>query len=72
MHSEPAGRGFGIKFNLVKLHFIKLLEAAMLSYIEGFMCAGRMFEGTAATMLSSLDVICELPDDTLVWPGKSS
>ncbi|ELT91606.1 hypothetical protein CAPTEDRAFT_149878 [Capitella teleta] len=31
--------------------------------------AGRMFEGTAAAMLSSLDVVCSLPDNTLLWPG---
>jgi len=30
---------------------------------------GRMFEGTAATMLSSLDKVVQLPDETLVWPG---
>jgi len=28
-----------------------------------------MFEGSAETMLRSLDLICELPDDTLLWPG---
>jgi len=31
--------------------------------------AGKMFEGTAETMLKSLDFLCQLPDDTLLWPG---
>ncbi|XP_071371330.1 probable hydrolase PNKD [Centroberyx affinis] len=30
---------------------------------------GRMFEGSATTMLSSLDTVCSLSDDTLLWPG---
>ncbi|XP_030065087.1 probable hydrolase PNKD [Microcaecilia unicolor] len=30
---------------------------------------GRMFEGTAATMLASLDGVVSLGDDTLLWPG---
>ncbi|XP_030846670.1 probable hydrolase PNKD isoform X2 [Strongylocentrotus purpuratus] len=30
---------------------------------------GRMFEGPPSLMLSSLDKICQIPDDTLVWPG---
>ncbi|MBN3300956.1 PNKD hydrolase, partial [Amia calva] len=30
---------------------------------------GRMFEGNAATMLSSLDIVASLSDDTLLWPG---
>ncbi|PIK44805.1 putative hydrolase PNKD [Apostichopus japonicus] len=30
---------------------------------------GRTFEGSCATMISSLDKICELDDTTLVWPG---
>ncbi|XP_069472931.1 probable hydrolase PNKD [Ambystoma mexicanum] len=30
---------------------------------------GRMFEGTAATMLASLDAAAALGDDTLLWPG---
>uniref|UniRef100_A0A4W4HFD9 PNKD metallo-beta-lactamase domain containing n=1 Tax=Electrophorus electricus TaxID=8005 RepID=A0A4W4HFD9_ELEEL len=30
---------------------------------------GRMFEGTASTMLSSLDTVSSLNDDTLLWPG---
>ncbi|MCI4375775.1 hypothetical protein PGIGA_G00113060 [Pangasianodon gigas] len=30
---------------------------------------GRMFEGTASTMLSSLDTVGSLKDDTLLWPG---
>ncbi|KAK7938522.1 hypothetical protein WMY93_001848 [Mugilogobius chulae] len=30
---------------------------------------GRMFEGTATTMLSSLDTVSSLSDDTLLWPG---
>ncbi|KAK7109975.1 probable hydrolase PNKD [Littorina saxatilis] len=30
---------------------------------------GRMFEGTAETMLHSLDQIYSLPNDTLIWPG---
>ncbi|XP_014874630.1 putative hydrolase PNKD [Poecilia latipinna] len=30
---------------------------------------GRMFEGNATTMLSSLDTVGSLSDDTLLWPG---
>ncbi|CAF88051.1 unnamed protein product, partial [Tetraodon nigroviridis] len=30
---------------------------------------GRMFEGSAATMLSSLDTVSSLSEDTLLWPG---
>ncbi|XP_072301271.1 probable hydrolase PNKD [Eucyclogobius newberryi] len=30
---------------------------------------GRMFEGTATTMLSSLDTVGSLSEDTLLWPG---
>ncbi|XP_039700672.1 putative thioesterase PNKD isoform X1 [Pteropus medius] len=30
---------------------------------------GRTFEGTAETMLSSLDTVLGLGDDTLLWPG---
>lgn len=30
---------------------------------------GRLFEGSASTMLSSLDNVCQLPEDTLIWPG---
>nr|XP_057938849.1 probable hydrolase PNKD isoform X2 [Doryrhamphus excisus] len=30
---------------------------------------GRMFEGSATTMLSSLDTVGSLNDDTLLWPG---
>lgn len=30
---------------------------------------GRMFEGGPSQMLSSLEKICQLPDDTLIWPG---
>ncbi|XP_006636373.2 probable hydrolase PNKD [Lepisosteus oculatus] len=30
---------------------------------------GRIFEGNASTMLSSLDVVGSLSDDTLLWPG---
>ncbi|XP_061782596.1 probable hydrolase PNKD [Nerophis lumbriciformis] len=30
---------------------------------------GRMFEGSATTMLSSLDTVSSLNDDTLLWPG---
>ncbi|XP_035031270.1 probable hydrolase PNKD [Hippoglossus stenolepis] len=30
---------------------------------------GRMFEGNATTMLSSLDTVSALSDDTLLWPG---
>ncbi|KAM9710112.1 putative hydrolase PNKD [Menidia menidia] len=30
---------------------------------------GRMFEGSATTMLSSLDTVGTLSDDTLLWPG---
>lgn len=31
---------------------------------------GRTFEGTAETMLSSLDTVLGLGDDTLLWPGE--
>ncbi|KPP67335.1 hypothetical protein Z043_114087 [Scleropages formosus] len=30
---------------------------------------GRMFEGSASTMLSSLDTVVSLSDSTLLWPG---
>ncbi|XP_068102172.1 probable hydrolase PNKD [Hyperolius riggenbachi] len=30
---------------------------------------GRMFEGSAETMLSSLDTVASLNDSTLLWPG---
>ncbi|XP_059427420.1 LOW QUALITY PROTEIN: probable hydrolase PNKD [Carassius carassius] len=30
---------------------------------------GRMFEGNASTMLTSLDTVGSLNDDTLLWPG---
>uniref|UniRef100_A0A8C6Q1R2 PNKD metallo-beta-lactamase domain containing n=1 Tax=Nothobranchius furzeri TaxID=105023 RepID=A0A8C6Q1R2_NOTFU len=30
---------------------------------------GRMFEGSSTTMLSSLDTVSSLSDDTLLWPG---
>ncbi|XP_076472566.1 putative thioesterase PNKD [Babylonia areolata] len=30
---------------------------------------GRMFEGSASTMLQSLDYLSSLPDNTYVWPG---
>jgi hypothetical protein len=33
---------------------------------------GRTFEGTAETMLSSLDTVLGLGDDTLLWPGEST
>ena len=33
--------------------------------------AGRMFEGSATTMLSSLDTVGCLSDDTLLWPGRN-
>jgi len=29
-----------------------------------------MFEGSATTMLSSLDTVASLSDDTLLWPGR--
>ena len=29
-----------------------------------------MFEGQPSTMLRSLDNICELPSETLLWPGQ--
>ena len=28
-----------------------------------------MFEGGPETMLKSLDILCQLADDTLLWPG---
>ncbi|CAJ1071305.1 probable hydrolase PNKD [Xyrichtys novacula] len=30
---------------------------------------GRMFEGNPSTMLSSLDIVASLSDNTLLWPG---
>lgn len=33
---------------------------------------GRMFEGNASTMLSSLDTVGSLNDETLLWPGKKT
>ncbi|XP_044293953.1 probable hydrolase PNKD isoform X1 [Varanus komodoensis] len=30
---------------------------------------GRIFEGTPETMLASLDMTADLPEDTLLWPG---
>ncbi|XP_072029535.1 probable hydrolase PNKD [Amphiura filiformis] len=30
---------------------------------------GRMFEGTAPIMLSSINKIADLPGDTIIWPG---
>ncbi|XP_022082226.1 probable hydrolase PNKD isoform X2 [Acanthaster planci] len=30
---------------------------------------GRLFEGSASTMLESLDKICNLSEGTIVWPG---
>uniref|UniRef100_A0A3B3SJT4 PNKD metallo-beta-lactamase domain containing n=1 Tax=Paramormyrops kingsleyae TaxID=1676925 RepID=A0A3B3SJT4_9TELE len=32
---------------------------------------GRMFEGSASTMLSSLDIVGALGEDTLLWPGNA-
>lgn len=32
---------------------------------------GRTFEGNAETMLSSLDTVLGLGDDTLLWPGET-
>lgn len=32
--------------------------------------SGRMFEGSATTMLSSLDTVSSLSEDTLLWPGR--
>ena len=37
-----------------------------------YVTVGKMFEGNAETMLKSLDILCELPDDTLLWPGQWS
>ncbi|KAI0209266.1 putative hydrolase PNKD [Lamellibrachia satsuma] len=33
---------------------------------------GRLFEGTAKTMMESLERLCALPDDTLLWPGQQT
>ena len=33
--------------------------------------SGRMFEGSALTMLRSLDKLLQSPDDTLVFPGQT-
>lgn len=32
--------------------------------------SGRIFEGSATTMLSSLDTVSSLSEDTLLWPGR--
>jgi len=34
-----------------------------------YVAEGKLFEGNAETMLKSLDVLCQLSDDTLLWPG---
>lgn len=58
-------------------HMIYLLDGrpfgAPNSLFSGdlvFLCGcGRMFEGVATTMLSSLDTVASLNDNTLLWPG---
>uniref|UniRef100_A0A8C2ZHP7 PNKD metallo-beta-lactamase domain containing n=1 Tax=Cyclopterus lumpus TaxID=8103 RepID=A0A8C2ZHP7_CYCLU len=58
-------------------HMIYLLEGQVvdapsslfsgdLVFLSG---CGRMFEGSATTMLSSLDTVASLSDETLLWPG---
>ncbi|XP_063072930.1 probable hydrolase PNKD [Engraulis encrasicolus] len=58
-------------------HMIYLLEGQLfnspsslfsgdLVFLSG---CGRMFEGNALTMLSSLDTVSSLNDETLLWPG---
>lgn len=47
-------------------HAQKSLFSGDLLFIAG---TGKMFEGNAETMLRSLDCLCQLPDDTLLWPG---
>ncbi len=32
---------------------------------------GRMFEGSAAIMLKSLENILQLPEEALIWPGNN-
>lgn len=39
-------------------------------YLSSHSTPGRTFEGTAETMLSSLDTVLGLEDDTLLWPGE--
>ena len=34
------------------------------------MFTGRIFECPPSVMLNSLEALHQLPDDTLVWPGK--
>ncbi|KAJ8012858.1 hypothetical protein DPEC_G00047240 [Dallia pectoralis] len=43
-----------------------MLFSGDLVFLSG---CGRMFEGSALTMLSSLDAVGSLSDDTLLWPG---
>ncbi|XP_067113254.1 probable hydrolase PNKD isoform X1 [Osmerus mordax] len=58
-------------------HMIYLLDGRAIrapsSLFSGdlvFLCGcGRMFEGSATTMLSSLDTVGSLSDETLLWPG---
>lgn len=52
-------------------------KLACFAYLTCYPCAllpltppGRTFEGTAETMLSSLDTVLGLGDDTLLWPGE--
>ena len=44
----------------------------LVPYTYPLTLPGRTFEGTAETMLSSLDTVLGLGDDTLLWPGKVS
>lgn len=58
-------------------HMIYLLDGRAIgapsSLFSGdlvFLCGcGRMFEGSATTMLSSLDTVRSLSDETFLWPG---
>lgn len=38
--------------------------------LPDFVLSGKLFEGTAEEMLSSLDFVSSLSDSTLIWPGK--
>ncbi|KAM9803219.1 putative hydrolase PNKD [Syngnathus typhle] len=44
----------------------KSIFSGDLVFLSG---CGRMFEGSATTMLSSLNTVGSLSDDTLLWPG---
>lgn len=48
-------------------YFLKCFD---FSNSKLLLLSGRMFEGSATTMLSSLDTVSALSEDTLLWPGR--